>query len=408
MKDNFCSIGISHWNCPLEIRELFSINRDQSKQLIEESISYGVSSIFTISTCNRTQLFSFNGNVHQLKKLFIKHTGNHSEKFEKYGMVLEGDQAVDQLFSISTGIDSQILGDLQIFFQVKEGVKQAKKLNAINGIMDRLLQFVFQANKEVQSFTNISKGAASVAHASVLKIKKEMKTLEDKKVLLYGAGEIGERTLENLRDLPLKKLTVVNRTLEKAKKIADKNGTDYCSIDNLNNEIKSSDIIIVATGSDKPTITENNVTSSKVTKKLFIDLSVPRNIDSKISKLNNIQLVDMDMLNAEADQTLNHRKREIPKAKTIINLHKLEFEDWLKLHRLGPYIKKLESSFEKEKSQEIEKHKGKYTREELEKVTPLINSVIKKISSKNITYLRKRYRYNDDILEIIREMYNLD
>jgi glutamyl-tRNA reductase len=407
MKDNFCSIGISHWNCPLEIRELFSINRDQSKLLIQESISYGVGSIFTISTCNRTQLFSFDGNVHQLKKLFIKHTGNHSQKFEKYGMVLEGDQAIDQLFSLSTGIDSQILGDLQIFFQVKEGVKQAKKLNAINGIMDRLLQFVFQANKEVQSFTNISKGAASVAHASVLKIKKEMKTLEDKKVLLYGAGEIGERTLENLRDLPLKKLTVVNRTLEKAKKIADKNSANYCNVKDLNDEIKSSDIIIVATGAENPTITENNIINSD-NKKLFIDLSVPRNIDAKISNFDNIQLVDMDMLNAEADQTLSQRKKEIPKAKTIINLHKLEFEDWLKLHRLGPYIKKLESSFEQEKLEEIEKHKGKYSKEELEKVTPLINSVIKKISSKNITYLRKRYRYNDDILEIIREMYNLD
>lgn len=407
MKDNFCSIGISHWNCPLEIRELFSINRDQSKLLIQESISYGVGSIFTISTCNRTQLFSFDGNVHQLKKLFIKHTGNHSQKFEKYGMVLEGDQAIDQLFSLSTGIDSQILGDLQIFFQVKEGVKQAKKLNAINGIMDRLLQFVFQANKEVQSFTNISKGAASVAHASVLKIKKEMKTLEDKKVLLYGAGEIGERTLENLRDLPLKKLTVVNRTLEKAKKIADKNSANYCNVKDLNDEIKSSDIIIVATGAENPTITENNIINSD-NKKLFIDLSVPRNIDAKISNFDNIQLVDMDMLNAESDQTLSQRKKEIPKAKTIINLHKLEFEDWLKLHRLGPYIKKLESSFEQEKLEEIEKHKGKYSKEELEKVTPLINSVIKKISSKNITYLRKRYRYNDDILEIIREMYNLD
>lgn len=407
MKENFCSIGISHWNCPLEVRELFSINRDQSKQLIEECTSYGVPSIFTISTCNRTQLFAFNGNVHQLKKLFVKHTGNHSDEFEKYGKVLEGDQAIDQLFSISTGIDSQILGDLQIFFQLKEGIKQAKKLNAINGIMDRLLQFVFQANKEVQSFTSISKGAASVAHASVLKIKKEMKTLEDKKVLLYGAGEIGERTLENLRDLPLKKLTVVNRTLEKAKKIAKKNGANYCNVEDLNNEINSSDIIIVATGASTPTITRKNITRNQ-NKKLFIDLSVPRNIDSKISEFENIQLVDMDMLNAEADQTLNQRKKEIPKAKTIINLHKLEFEDWLKLHILGPYIKKLESTFEQEKSEEIEKHKGKYTKEELEKVTPLINSIIKKISSKNIAYLRKRYRYNDDILEIIQEMYNLD
>jgi glutamyl-tRNA reductase len=407
MKENFCSIGISHWNCPLEIRELFSINRDQSEQLIKDCINFGVSSMFTISTCNRTQIFSLDGNVHQLRKLFIKHTGGHKKEFEKYGIVLEGNQAIDQLFSLSTGIDSQILGDLQIFYQLKEGVKQAKKLNAINGIMDRLLQFVFQANKEVQSFTSISKGAASVAHASVLKIKKEMKVLEDKTVLLYGAGEIGERTLENLRDLPLKKLTVVNRTIEKAKKVALKNNAHYCKVEDLNKEINSSDIVIVATGAKNSTITEKNILS-RDRKKLFIDLSVPRNIDPKISSIENIQLVDMDMLNAEADQTLKHRKKDIPKVKTIINLHKLEFEDWLKLHRLGPYIKKLESSFEKEKQNEIKKYKGQYTDQELEKVTPLINSIIKKISSKNIAYLRERYRYNDDILEIIKEMYNLD
>lgn len=407
MKENFCSIGISHWNCPLEIRELFSITRDQSELLIKDCINFGASSIFTISTCNRTQIFSFDGNIHQLTKLFIKHTGGHKEEFEKYGTILEGDQAIDQLFSLSTGIDSQILGDLQIFYQLKEGVKQAKKLKAINGIMDRLLQFVFQANKEVQSFTSISKGAASVAHASVLKIKKEMKVLEDKSVLLYGAGEIGERTLENLRDLPFKKLTVVNRTLEKAKKIATKNNADYCKVEDLNKQIKSSDIVIVATGATSPTITEKNILTQN-RKKLFIDLSVPRNIDPKIAMIENIRLVDMDMLNAEADQTLEDRKKDIPKAKTIINLHKLEFEDWLKLHRLGPYIKKLESSFEKEKQNEIKKHKGQYTDQELQKVTPLINSIIKKISSKNIAYLRERYRYNDDILEIIKEMYNLD
>lgn len=407
MIENFCSIGISHWNCPLDIRELFSINKEQSDQLIEECKSFGTDSAFVISTCNRTQLFAYNGNVHQLKKLFIKHTGSHSSKFDKYGVILEGKQAIDKLFSISTGIDSQILGDLQIFFQLKEGIKQAKKLNAINGTMDRLLQFVFQANKEVQSFTSISKGAASVAHASVLKIKKEMNRLNDKKVLLFGAGEIGERTLENLSDLPFKELTVVNRTLEKAKIIAHKNGANYKDIKELNKEIISSDIIIVATSSDKPTITTSNVRSSDK-KKLFIDLSVPRNIDPKLSDLENFKLVDMDMLNSEADETLNQRQKEIPKAKTIINLHKLEFEDWLKLHRLGPYIKKLEDSFELEKFEEIEKHKGKFTSEELEKVTPLINSVLKKISSKNIEYLRKRYRYNDDILDIIKEMYNLN
>lgn len=406
MKNNFCSIGISHWNCPIEIREKFSVSRKQSKIFIEDCISQGIKSVFTISTCNRTQVFSYNTNIHQLKKIFLKHTGNHEAEFDKYGFIMEGENAITQLFEVSTGIDSQILGDLQIFYQVKEGVKQAKSLKAINGIMDRLLQFVFQANKEIQSYTKISKGAASVAHAAVLHIKKNMPSLSDKNILLFGVGEIGERTLENLNDISPNKIMVINRTLAKAKEIAKKNNALYCKLEHLDTQIEESDIIIVATGSKKATITSSNIKSPNKNK-LFIDLSVPRNIDPNI-KSEKISLVDMDMLNAEADKTLIERKKDIPKAKTIINLHKIEFEDWLKLHRLGPTIKQLEVSFELDKNLEINKYKNQYTQEELDKVKPLINSIVKKISSKNINYLRKRYRYNNDILEIMKEIYKLD
>ena len=116
MKNNFCSIGISHWNCPIEIREKFSVSRKQSKIFIEDCISQGIKSVFTISTCNRTQVFSYNTNIHQLKKIFLKHTGNHEAEFDKYGFIMEGENAITQLFEVSTGIDSQILGDLQIFY----------------------------------------------------------------------------------------------------------------------------------------------------------------------------------------------------------------------------------------------------------------------------------------------------
>ncbi|MGC6428372.1 MAG: glutamyl-tRNA reductase [Flavobacteriales bacterium] len=407
MDFKFCTIGISHWNSPLGIREKFSINREQSQLLIENCKSQGIDSLFTISTCNRTQVFAHNANTHQLKNLFVKFTGNHKLDFDKYGFVLEGDEAVQQLFEVSTGLDSQILGDLQIFYQIKEGVKQAKKLNTINGTLDRLLQFVFQANKEVQSFTSISKGAASVAHASVLHIRKEIDQSKQKNILLFGAGEIGERTLENLTGLPNSSITVINRTLEKAKLIAQKNNVSFCDVSQLNEQILNHNVIIVATGSQTPTITNKNI-QNIASKKLFIDLSVPRNIDSEITTNSLVKLIDMDMLNTEADKTLDLRKKDIPKAKTINNLYKLEFEDWLKLHRLGPIIKQLEASFEKDKDIEINKYKNQYSSEELEKVKPLINSIVKKISSKNINYLRKRYRYNDDILEIIKDIYNLN
>lgn len=403
----FFSIGVSHWKSPLSVREQFSLNREQSALLIKEALALEVKSIFTVSTCNRTQLFAYGGNIHQLKDLFIKHTHGKASDFKTYGFLLEGKEAIDQLFEVSTGIDSQILGDLQIFSQVKEGVEQAKKLNALDGITDRLLQFVFQANKEVQSSTNISKGAASVAHAAVLYIRNKFKTLNNKTILLLGTGEIGERTLENISSHQFKKVSVINRTFTKAEAVAQKHGVLAVPLEKLSEEVEAADIIMVATTSKTPTLKSEHFPPA-FDNKLLIDLSVPRNIDRALDRMSGISLIDMDKLKEVADHTLVQRRKDIPKARTIINLYKMEFHDWRKLHNLGPTIKKIEQAFELEKSDEINKHKGKYTAKELERIQPLINSILKRISSKNIEYLRKRYRHNEDILEIIQEMYKLD
>lgn len=403
----YFSIGISHWKSPLAVREQFSLSREKSELLIKEALALGVKSIFTVSTCNRTQLFALGGNIYQLKDLFIKHTNGKVRDFKKYGFCLEGNDAIDQLFEVSTGIDSQILGDLQIFSQVKEGVEQAKKLNALDGITDRLLQFVFQANKEVQSSTSISKGAASVAHAAVLYVRDKFKTLSNKSILLIGTGEIGERTLENIKSHTFSKVTVINRTFEKAEALAQKHDVQVAPLEKLKEEVEVADIIMVATTSNKATLTLKDFPVTHNTK-LLIDLSVPRNIDPSLDKIAGVSLIDMDKLKKVADNTLATRRKDIPKARTIINLYKMEFHDWRKLHNLGPTIKKIEQAFELEKSDEINKHKGKYTEEELERIQPLINSILKRISSKNIEYLRKRYRHNEDILAIIQEMYKLD
>jgi glutamyl-tRNA reductase len=202
-------------------------------------------------------------------------------------------------------------------------------------------------------------------------------------------------------------VTVINRTLAKAQAVAEKHGVSVAPLENLLEEVEAADIIMVATASSTPTLRPEHFPSS-FDNKLLIDLSVPRNIDPKLDEMDNINLIDMDRLREVADQTLADRRRDIPKARTIINLHKMEFEDWRKLHQLGPTIRDLNKAFEWEKADEISKHKGKYTPEELEKLQPLINSIIKRISSKNIEYLRKRYRYNEDILEVMREMYKID
>lgn len=409
MYDHFLSVGVSHWNCPLEIRELFSMDKTRSIELLEDIKSNKNASGFIVSTCNRTQVFASNINKHKLKKYFIKHTGNHQTHFDNYGFILEGENSIQNLFELSTGIDSQILGDLQILSQVKEGFELSKKRGTLNSEMDRLLQFVFKANKEIQSNTVISKGAASVAHAAILKIRENTQHLESKKIVLFGMGEIGVRTLENLNNQTKADIVIINRTQEKAHKLALEHNVKTASINQLQHEINDCHVLIVATSSNEYTINHKTIEgiNTKDTR-LFIDLSVPRNIDPSISKLDCINLVDMDQLNSHADNTLNIRKKDIPKAKTIINLHKLDFDDWMKLHTLGPIIKNIEQTFDQLKENEIEKYKGQYNQNDLQKVKPLIDSIVKKISSKNIEYLRKRYRYNEDILSIIKEMYKLD
>lgn len=407
MLDSFYSLGISHWNCPLEIRELFSLDEHQKTQFLTEIESELGASAIIVSTCNRTQVYANNVNLHLLKEKFLKHTGNHKGYFEKYGFIYHSDKAIENLFEVSTGIDSQILGDLQIFSQVKEGVELSKKHNVLDAEMDRLLQFVFQANKEVQSSTTISKGAASVAHAALLKIRQKTQDLPSKKILLFGTGEIGQRTLENLNSQTSAEIVIVNRTDEKAIRLAQEHNVRSVSIDKLQDEIISSDVVVVATGSKNYTVTEEHIKGVN-SKKLFIDLSVPRNIDPKVIESSLVDLYDMDQLNSEADKTLHKRKKDIPKARTIINLHTIEFQDWLKLHKLGPVIKSLGNTFEYIKDREIKKYKGQYEADDIQKVKPLIDSIVRRISSQNIEYLRKRYRYNEDILEIIKEMYKLN
>ncbi|PCJ81230.1 MAG: glutamyl-tRNA reductase [Bacteroidetes bacterium] len=405
MRHSFISVGVNHWQTPLEVLEKFSMTRELSECLINEALEFGVKSIFTISTCNRTQVFALDAEITYLNDLLVKYSNGSFIDLVKYGFALEGEEAIDNLFKVSTGLDSQILGDIQVFSQVKSGVEQAKKSGAITGVMDRLLQFVFQAYKDVQSYTNISKGAASVAHAAVLFVRNKHKNLGDKNILLFGTGEMGKRTLENITSYKFSKVTVINRTYSTANVIAEKHSVHIAPFEELGDRVKEADIVMVATGSENYTLEKTHLNGGE---KLLIDLSVPRNINPNVMELGTVDLADIEKLSEVADETLAKRKEDIPKARGIIEMYKAEFEDWRKMRTLGPTIKDLNLAFEAEKADEIRKYKGRYTEEELQKLKPLVDSILKRISSKNIEYLRKRYRENEDVLAIFREMYSLD
>ena len=292
----FVSIGISHWETPLDLRGQFSFTEAQMQLIIEEAKENGCTGIFIVSTCNRSQLFAHTSNTFMLKEIFYKHVNVNRDVIDKHIFLLSGDEAVHHLFELCSGLDSLMLGDLQIISQVKDAVHFSEKLNGIDGYIHRLMQYVLQSYKTVSTDTDINKGPASVAHAAVLFIKERFPQIHDKKMLLFGLGEIGETTLKNLyENYKTGRITIINRTKSKAEALAKGMNIRVADMSELNEEVELADIVIVATGAQTPTLQLDDLSNAiTAEKKLLLDLSVPRNIDPKIDELCNIDLIDMD------------------------------------------------------------------------------------------------------------------
>ena len=405
-KPIFFSIGISHWKTPIDIREKFNFSENAIDAILKEAKTLGVESLFVVSTCNRAQFFAQTHNAFILKELYIKHSKASEKEFEKYHFQLSGDDAVLHLFELCCGLDSLMLGDLQIVSQIKDAVKYASNKEMLDGYTHRLMQFVMQAYKDVRTDTAINEGPASVAHGAVLFIKQRYKSLKEKKIVLFGTGEIGETTAKNLLKHAHKEMVLINRTRSKAEAIANSLGLRVANIEDLQKELTNTDILIVATGAMEPTVhakhfkgVENNM--------LLIDLSVPRNIEPGIEKLNGVELIDMDQLNNIQDETLAMRRKNIPKARTIINLHKNEFYDWVLMRDLSPVIQALHEKLHRYRTDELEKQKFRLSDEEIKKADKLTTSVVNKIANQATEYIKSKYRHSEEVVKMMEEMFKL-
>ena len=406
-KQKFISVGISHWKTPIEIRGKFSFPTEAIDAILEEAKQIGIKSLFVVTTCNRAQFFAYYHNAFVLKELFAKHTKASLAEFEKYHFLSTEDQAIHQLFELCCGIDSMMLGDLQIVSQVKEASKYSNKKGLLDGYTHRLMQYVLQAYKDVRTHTDINEGPASVAHGAVLFIKERFKNLSNKKIVLFGTGEIGETTVKNLQKHEYREMVLVNRTRSKAEAIAKPIDVRVADIENLKEELSTTDIFIVATGAFEPTV-RAELFDGLNKEMVLIDLSVPRNIDPNIDTMEGLELIDMDQLNSIQDETLARRRKNIPKARTIINLHKNEFYDWVLMRDLSPTIQALQEKLHSYKMDELEQQKFRLTAQELEKADKLATSVVNKIANQATEYIKSKYRHSEEMVKMVEEMFKLN
>ena len=406
--NNFTVAGINHWDAPVEIREKFSLNRVRKLALLEGARREGIESLFVVSTCNRTEMIARGATPHELVRLLTTYSNGSLDEFHKYGFEYEGYRAVQHLFKMATGLDSQILGDLQIVKQVKEGYELSAGENMIDGALHRLMQHVFRTHKRSRNETSLGNGAATVAYAAVKFAKRTFDNLKNKNILLVGTGKIGKVTCKNLVNLGVGKLTLINRTRDRAEFVADKYDLEVADLSQLPNRIVDADLVIVATGASEPVITmEQMKMAVKNPKfKIMLDLSVPRNIDPEVGSLHFVDIANMDMLSDVTDQAYRKREKEVPLVKKIIDEELGTYSAWLQEQRVVPTIKALIDKLDAIRDQEMDFFRHKISDDDVEKVEKLTRRIVNKIAAYSIEHLRDHHQ-SDEVTKVVEEMFKL-
>jgi len=334
----FYVVGINYKKTDAAIRGQFAINNEQYDRILTLAPSRHLNELFILSTCNRTEIYGFADNASQLASLLCTETIGDVDTFMEMAYVKKGSQAIEHLFLVGAGIDSQILGDYEIVGQLKLAVKFARERQFIGASIERLVNCVLQSSKSIKNQTALSGGTVSVSFAAIQYIRENIVDLSGKNILLIGTGKIGRNTCRNMIDyLSTRNITLINRTESRADELAAEMGVESAPLEQIEQQAATADIILVATNAELPTLLRRHIEGHG--NKLLIDLSIPCNIEESVTELPGITLINVDELSKIKDETLQKREAEVPKAKAIIAEHISELMEWYEMRKHVPVLK---------------------------------------------------------------------
>src|SRR5215831_6305098 len=230
--NQFYIAGINYKKTDATSRGQFAINSERYASLLEKASSKNIFELFVLSTCNRTEIYGLAGSVDVLIDLLCSETTGSAEIFRELCYVKSGLEAVEHLFTVASGLDSQILGDYEIVGQIKQAAKFSKEKGFIGTFLERLINTVLQSSKAIRSQTELSGGTISVSFAAVQFLREQVCNAAGKNIVLVGTGKIGRNTCKNLIDyLGTKNVTLINRTEDKAFDLANELGLQFAFLE---------------------------------------------------------------------------------------------------------------------------------------------------------------------------------
>lgn len=400
---NFAVLSISYEKADAEIRGKFAFFDEHIKSFVNQIHEQEYGDAFVVSTCNRTEIYTTTNNYLLIAEQYCKTIGVGLSEFLQYVNILQREDAMQHLFRVAAGLESQIIGDFEIVSQIKNAYNRFKRYKGTsNPYLERAINSAIQISKRIKTETGISNGAASVSYAAVHYILNKTINVSEKNILLLGVGEIGQNTIDNLvKHVNQPKIKIANRSFEKAEKIAKKYNTTQINFDDFPEELKQTDILIVATGAQKYIVNPDNFPTNK--EMLVIDLSIPNNVAKEVGNLDHVTLIDVDQLSQQISDTMEQRKKEIPKAEAIIKEMSKEFTEWERKRKYAPSITQFKNSLKNIEANELHNIHKRHQYAKIEDME-LSDKLIQKITNRFAKYILENPWKADEVSKLLEEI----
>lgn len=416
---NLLCLGLNHRTASVDVREKLWFSDDDARRLLSMLRDRGVEEAVLLSTCNRTELYyvpsAGQAPAGDVTQMFysIKGAGDSLSPDAFYR--LPSLHAVHHLFKLASGIDSMVLGDVQIIHQMKNALAIAREMGTVGSLLNKIFAAALHTGKRVRSETGVAEGSISVGYSAAELAAKIFSDLSQRTAMLIGAGETGELTAKHLHANGLGRLLVVNRTRERAAVLAAKLGGEVVGFDEFHGKLRDADIVVCCVSGSEHVVSAAHLREAMNAHGnrplVVIDLGMPRNIDPEANALPNVFLHDLDSLNGVVDRNLARRKADVPDAQRIILDELRRVEQWHRSLRVAPTIQDLRDYAEDIRNAEVEKLKHRFAEEDQEELSLLTRRIVNKILHVPTVMLRESSSPRDSVrvdVDMIRSLFGLN
>ena len=361
-------LGVSHRTAPVELRERLDFSsRDLGAAVEALATRPSADETVVLSTCNRSEIYVASNDPararEELVQFLSEYHGLPPDTFTPHLFSFADAEAADHLFRVAAGLDSLIVGEPQILGQVKEAFQTAAERRCTGPVLSKLFHWSFGVGKRVRSETALGEGAVSVSFAAVTLARKIFGRLDGRRVLVVGAGEISTLTAQHLKSHGVGEIVITSRTAAHAVELASAVGGRAISWSSLTTALAAADIVITATGSQRPIITRAQVevvTGRRRPDPLFIiDIAVPRDVEASVSDIEQVFLYNVDDLQSIVQENISRRGAEIEQAEAIVVEEVSKFAAWQRSRGAIPTIVALRQRFEAIRKAELQRLEGK-------------------------------------------------